>query len=344
MSIKTLNFLTSLLLLISSSASFSSRVLETREEAPLTATKPQQPKITFKNFTFDPNTKQFAGDIFDEAQVVADELGAYYTGKYQAAQKQLALAREQLSALKQQFNLEKYETLRTLKREKGAEEFKQSDAYESYKQLKAQHGEILLYKARMSDLKSRFYRYDEHRETMSSIPQLLQHVFYITYLEPNAFYTSISTSYYSEKGTDIEISTIDFLNLSDNIRNLKAEQLECIDMELLQEDGPVVFEFLHGRARAFHERKIKKVMIAEQFFELEKSQEIRGFLSLLPATLPKEELYKTFIDNEKRVTIKELHAYEKKIKNEIAPLANFHNDTVDALETFRQEVKGTQAS
>ena len=38
--------------------------------------------IKFKSFVYDPSSKRFDGDFFEEAGHVFRELGAYYTGKY----------------------------------------------------------------------------------------------------------------------------------------------------------------------------------------------------------------------------------------------------------------------
>jgi hypothetical protein len=343
MSIKSLLFFSSLLLLSSGSASFASGALEHEAESPAQATRSPQPKISFKNFTFDPETKQFEGGIFNEAQVVAGELGAYYTGKYQAVQKQLDLARDHLNVLKQKFNAERYKTLKQHKIECPPEEFKQSEAYEAYKQLRAQQGEILLQENAIKDLNLKSQAYNQYREAMSSLPHMLQQVFYLTYLQPEAIYISSSGYYHYKYPIAIETQHIDLQNIEHHIRNLTTAP-SADTIKPLQKEGSLVFDFLKRRAYNFQEREIKPAQEAREFFKLQEAKEMKEFVFLLPTDMPKVELYKKFIAYQKKVTIKQLRAYKKKLENEITPLAQFYNGTIEALKTFQQEVKELKAS
>jgi hypothetical protein len=343
MSIKSLLFFSSLLILSSGSASFASGALEHEAESPAQAIRLPQPKITFKNFTFDPETKQFEGGIFNEAQVVAGELGAYYTGRYQTIQEKLELARDHLNVLKQEFNAERYKILKQHKTECAPEEFKQSGAHGAYKQLRAQQGEILLQKGAVKGLNLKLQAYNQYREAMSSLPHMLQQVFYLTYLQPEAIYISSSGYYHYKYPIAIKTHHIDLQNIEYHIRNLTTA-LSTDTIKFLQEEGSLVFDFLSRRACKFQERKIKPAEEAREFFKLQDAKEMKEFVFLLHPDMPKAEFDEKFIAYQKKLTIKQLRAYKKKLKNEITPLAQFYNGTIEALKTFQQEVKELKAS
>lgn len=158
------------------------------------------PTIKFKSFSYDPSSKRFDGDFFNEAGNVFGQLGGFYTKKYiKAKDTELPQAQENLKSVSMNFDKKELKTLRSQKWALEEKNEKLTDKeLERYKILKNKEGEILLQNAMVERFVTKTQKYDKRRRMMTDMSEWLQKIFYLEMLQPHNFYINHSPYYISE--------------------------------------------------------------------------------------------------------------------------------------------------
>ncbi|NDD59221.1 MAG: hypothetical protein EBZ47_08255, partial [Chlamydiae bacterium] len=301
--------------------------------------------IKFKSFVYDPSSKRFDGDFFEEAGHVFRELGAYYTGKYKrVVYENLPQAQDKLKSVSMDFDKKELNTLRSQKwaLEERNEKLTDKDL-DRYKTLKKQEGEILLQKTIIERFDVKTQKYDKRRIMMTDMSEWLQKIFYLAMLQPHNFCINDYPYYISETDEVYERKTISCNISPEQIRlfsKIKPEGMEGINLKEMKKTCDYVFTFLDRYSTQLLGEKsdrikcVKGYIKAQAFINSNKFDQFRHLLKVNNSFSIEN------VSNMNKIfSIKSLRQAKKVMENEVKPLAQFYDSFVETLESFQKEIE-----
>jgi len=300
--------------------------------------------IKFKSFVYDPSSKRFDGDFFEEAGYIFSEFGAYYTEKYIKASKvpELLQAQDKLKSVSIYFNKQELDELRLQKlaSKKRNENLTDKDL-DRYKTLKKQEGEILLQKSIVEQFDVKAQKYDKRRLMMTDMIEWLQKIFYLEMLQPHNFYINRSPHHISRTDEVHERKTI-FCNMSpEQIRlKFKAEEIKGINLEEMKKTLDYLFSFLDKYFVRLCDEKSKRINCGKDYMNAQAFINSNEFDQLCHSLNVDSSVIMEKISNKiKDSSIKSLRQNEKVMENTVKPLTQFYDSFIQTLESFQKEIE-----
>ncbi len=308
--------------------------------------KESSEKVYYKSYVYDPYTFTFEGDLFTCAEHMAGQLGACYLGMVQGINKQLSAEHDKLSELQRLFDSDAKEEFERLKEEKrlskkgssipdaSSAQFNEQK-FSRYNELKETLCNLLVQESIVKKIELKKNKYDQGFKCVNSIPTILQNIFYLITLNPGNVIISKET--YCENGYTKFSKTISTCHFGDYY--LPKEGMKVINKKELKEDASWVFDLLSNYE---HEWLFKDQQLGSyggtylKFQEILKRKEIK---LLLPWLITQDQEPQQKLEElVRRVLAKEIKDCERKMREEIQPLAEFHNRIIVEIKNFKQEI------
>ncbi|MBL9029921.1 MAG: hypothetical protein JNK42_05590 [Caedimonas sp.] len=298
--------------------------------------------IKFKSFVYDPNTKSFEGDFFQETENIARQFGGFYTEKYKkVTYEDLPQAQEKLKYINSAFNKEELNQLKLQKlkfKEEGTT--LETQDLERYKVLKKQEDEFILQESIVESLQAQSKKYDRRRIAMTDMGVIFQKIFYIEMLQPQSIITS-SYFYYISKIEEMrELKLIDLSGSADKISSkFKPEDIEGTDLNEMKKRCDYIFNFLKEYIYKLHNEEARRIDHGRRCLENQRiidSNKFSNVLNLLK--LNGSFSNKDISELVNYFEIKELRKEKKQMENKVRPLANLYLSFFKNLESFQKEI------